>query len=163
MLPSQLSFQGNKNNLVPVVIPQDVPIYRVGDEKFFGTDASGHDRLYETGEFIEHEGEPSLGMEPMNALAMANMTALVEKLDRFGQAVADKTGSTYTGYSSALSNAHAAAQAEGKSVAFLGDKETTPILGGKQKREAKTRTVHLQQEVPVIKRVGRPRKSEANG
>ncbi len=70
------------------VIPQDVPCYRVTEEKGFYVD----DRLIPVGTIVAWEEEPSKNMEPMNALAVEGYKKYLAKLDKYGQekALADK-------------------------------------------------------------------------
>lgn len=108
-----------------IVIPSDVPVYRIKEGKFFGP----NDHLFQEGEIIEFSGEPNLEMEPLNELARGKMREFLALLDDEGRKAAEKAGKAYHGYLNAFENSIHLAKQEGKSVRSLTAKEMTPVLG----------------------------------
>ena len=84
-----------------VSVPQDRPVYRVSDQKFFGPDGV----LYEEGDIISLRGDPTAEMTPLNAMAEENMRKYLAKLDKKGEEVAAKNGTSYTGLVDAFETA----------------------------------------------------------
>lgn len=132
----QLFAQPPQRNYQPVVIPQDVPVYRIKEGKFFCDDV-----LYEQGSIISWPDEPNMEMEPMNALAIENMKFYLEKLDGFGRDVAKATGKAYISLSDAFANSHELAKQQGSRVTLLNGREEPNILG--KKRVGPTRAQEL--------------------
>lgn len=143
-----MQMQSQPNQVfMPVVIPDDVPVYKILDGKFFADD-----ELYEPGSLISWEEEPNLEMQPMNKLARRRMKEYVAKLDELGRAVAEKTGKAYISMAvSAFENASELAHQDGRRVNLLNGKKEVPIMGG-QRRTKKARMITATEEsdVPLI-------------
>ncbi len=114
----------------PVNIPQDVPCYRVMEERGFYVD----DRLIEYGKPIMWEEEPALNMEPLNDLAIAAYKELLKKLDKFGQekALADKKH--YNPLLTRFENKMKAEEeiVDNRRAKVLGAKKEVPVMGAKR-------------------------------
>ncbi len=134
----QLYSQRPLQSYSPTVIPDDVPVYRVGGKGFFGVDANGYDFLFEAGSIIAFEDEPNKDMEPLNQLATDRLNRFFEKIDAKGREMAEKTGRAYISQSDAFRNAYAMAKDEAKGVRVLNSREPTPILGGKKRGRPKS-------------------------
>lgn len=112
-----------------LIIPQDRPVYRIKEGKFFGPD----DCLYNEGEVIEFDDEPNTEMEPLNGLAQEKMRQYLEKLDIEGKKVAEKNGKAYTSLADAFENAREQMSNDTKKVRSLTAKEQVPLMGAKKK------------------------------
>lgn len=128
-----------------IVIPTDVPVYRIREGKFFGP----NDHLFQEGEIIEFHGEPNLEMEPLNELARAKVRDFLAKLDDEGRKAAAKIGKAYHGYLEAFENSHLLAKQEGKSVRSLSAKEMTPVLG-RPKQDTTARKLEADASAPYV-------------
>ena len=126
-------------NFQPVVIPQDVPVYRIKEGKFFCDDV-----LYEQGSIIVWPDEPNTEMEPLNTMAIENMKFYLEKLDKYGREVAKANGKAYVSLANAFAQSHEFAKNEGKRITLLNGREEPNILG--KKRTGPTRAREL--EIP---------------
>ena len=112
-----------------IVIPQDRPVYRVGEDKFYGSD----DRLYEENDLIEYDDEPNENFTPMNDLAMTEMKKYLKKLDAAGQKVAEKLGVAWTSREDAFENAQMLAKEDAKKINLISDKKTPTVMGTKKR------------------------------
>ena len=112
-----------------IVIPQDRPVYRVGEDKFYGSD----DRLYEENDLIEYDDEPNESFTPMNDLAMAEMKKYLKKLDAAGQKVAEKLGVAWTSREDAFENAQMLAKEDAKKINLISAKPTPTVMGAKKR------------------------------
>ena len=74
----------------PVNIPDDVPVYRVGEGKF-----AADDELFMPGTIIAWEYAPAPDFTPLNALAMKKMREYLMYLDECGRKKAEKDGYAY--------------------------------------------------------------------
>lgn len=115
-----------------IVIPQDRPVYRIKQGRFFGPD----DNLYEEGQIIAWKDEPNLEMEPLNALAQEAFSKFLAKLDKFGREAAEKAGKAYTSLADSHATAYALAQAESKGFEALGGKKQIPLMGARKKLDS---------------------------
>lgn len=127
------------------VIPQDRPVYRILQGKFFGPD----DTLYEEGSFVIWKDEPNLEMEPMNELAQDNMLKFLEKLDAAGRKVAEQTGKSWNNLADAHANAYALAQQESKSFEVLNAPKQVPLMGAK-KNVSSIEEIKVNQAPPLL-------------
>ena len=134
-----------RQSFMPVVIPDDSPVYRIKEGKFFADD-----ELYEPGSVIIWHEEPNLEMEPLNEMARDNMRAYIEKLDTHGRAAAQAAGKAYVSLASAFENAHALAKQEGRRVELLNGTQEVPIMGGKRRSAPKAQKVDLTPAAPVV-------------
>ncbi len=130
----------------PVVIPQDRPVYRVKEGKFFGPD----DTLYAEGSYIVWKQEPNLEMEPMNELAQDAMQVYLEKLDKSGRAVAHMNGTEWTSLADAHKNAYALAQKESKSFEVLSGPKQVPLMGAKKENAGVIEKIEINTQVPLM-------------
>lgn len=126
-------------------IPQDRPVFRIKQGKFFGPD----DTLYEEGSFIVWKDEPNLEMEPMNELAQDSMLAFLEKLDAAGREVAKKTGKNWSSLADAHANAYSLAQQESKSFEVLNAPKQVPLMGAK-KNVTSIEEIQINQAPPLM-------------
>ncbi len=141
----QLFSQPPVRNFQPTVIPQDVPVYRIKEGKFFADD-----ELYEEGSIIVWPEQPNLEMEPLNDLALKALTDYVTHLDDCGRAAAKKAGKMYISLADALSNSYALANQEGRRVTLLNGKQEVPLMGGSVKKTRKSQKVDLQPEADTV-------------
>ncbi len=109
-------------------IPQDRPVYEVGETGFFGPD----DHLYAEGDILAYDDEPALSMRPLNDMASEAMLVLLNKLDAEGQKLAAITGKSYRGMSDNFVNAQALARQESKQVELLNGRKAVPLMGAKK-------------------------------
>jgi len=136
-----------------IVIPSDVPVYKIKEGTFFGPD----DCLYEEGSIIEYDDEPAMNMEPMNALAEKSMRDYLAKLDALGKAVAEKTGKSYISYSDAFENARTLGQQESNKVRLISGQEIVPLMkANKSTSNSKVRKVGAKDDsAPLGKNKGK--------
>lgn len=134
----QLFSSPPRQSFSPVVIPDDVPVYRIGEDKFYADD-----ELYEAGSVIVWSEEPNITMEPLNGLARARMQEFLAKLDEHGRAAAEKAGKAYISLAHAFENAHEIAKKEGRRVEMLNAKQEVPIMGGRKTRAPKAKRVDV--------------------
>lgn len=125
-------------NFQPTVIPDDVPVYRIKDGKFFADD-----ELYEPGSIVVWADTPNLEMEPLNALALENMLAYLKLLDQKGMEVARATNTSYVSYEDAFTNSYKLAQQDGKKAILLNGREKVPLMGGKPRRNRRSQKIEL--------------------
>lgn len=136
-----------------IVIPDDRPVYRIKEGKFFGPD----DRLYLEGEIIGWDEEPNLEMEPLNNLAREKFRSYIEKLDECGRAVSVKNGTGYTSIADAHENAMKMAQNDAKRVQLMSSPEIVPLMGGKKNRGPTVEKLEATQDTPLM---GTPKKGK---
>lgn len=132
-------------NFQPVVIPQDVPVYRIKEGKFFCDDV-----LYEQGSIICWQDEPNTEMEPLNALAIENMEFYLEKLDKHGREVAKATGKAYVSLSDAFAQSYALAKQDGKRVTLLNGQQETSILGKRRTGPKRAQEIKIPDAAPAV-------------
>lgn len=80
-MPNLYATQPINRNRAPAYIPQDVPVYRVTEEKGFFID----NVLHPAGTILEFAETPNPGLEPLNALAIDTQRKYLAELDRLGQ------------------------------------------------------------------------------
>lgn len=141
----QLSPTPPSRYQAPLVIPEDVPVYRLRSA-FFGPD----DCLYAEGDVIVLEDEPNQEMIPLNKLAKKNMKAYLEKLDDDGRKVAEKLGRNFVSIADAHENAMALEKEESKRVTLLNGKPKGVPLMGADKKNAAKRVTKLQAEAEAV-------------
>lgn len=143
----QLYSQPPRQSLAPTVIPDDVPVYKILDGKFYADD-----ELFEAGSILVWPDEPNEEMMPLNTLARQKHVEYLQKLDRLGRQAAEKAGKSYVSKEDAFRNAMEAARDEGRRVTLLNGKTDTPIMGARKKgpRKAKQITLGAEETVPVI-------------
>lgn len=114
----------------PAVIPNDVPVYKVGAGKFYVDD-----ELLNEGTLITWEEEPNPDLIPMNKLAVEKMREYLQQLDVWGheKAVADKK--KYVPLLGKFEAAIAEKEGDGRRARVLnGRGEERSILGKKRGR-----------------------------
>lgn len=142
--PPRQSFQ-------PVVIPQDMPVYRIKEGKFYADD-----ELFEAGSIITWDEEPNLDMEPMNQLAMDRYGEFLNKIDTLGREKAKQDGKSYISYADAFTNFASLQQNSGKKVGVLNAPQEVPIMGGKRPKNIRAKKVEIQEQTDVnVKQVGK--------
>jgi hypothetical protein len=124
-------FTQRPQNMMPSVIPDDVPVYRIKEGKFFADDT-----LFEEGAIIAYEKEPNVEMEPLNKLAIQKMSEYLQRLDALGKAKAEKDGKSYVSLEDAFKNAYSSAVQEGKTVNLLNGSKQVPLMGNSVKKQA---------------------------
>lgn len=132
--------------MAPVVIPQDVPVYRVKNDKgFFGPD----DHLYKEGEMIVFLDTPNPEFEPLNDLARQKMKEYLEFLDEKGMEAAAKAGKSYISLADAFENSYELARQDGQRVRSISAAPSVPLMGAKKKVDS-IRTVAPEGEAPIM-------------
>lgn len=131
-----------RQSFVPLAIPDDVPVYRINEEKFFADD-----ELYEAGSIIVWPDEPNKAMKPLNDLARKEFKKFVEKLDKCGREVSEKAGKAYVP-ELVLETAYELAHQDSRRVQLLNGTQEVPIMGGKRKSRA--RKVEIEEVDPMI-------------
>lgn len=149
----QVYLQPPKQSYVPLVIPQDKPVYRLKEQIY------ADDELFEAGAIITWEDVPNLAMEPLNSLAQEMFTMFIEELDKAGLEVAAKTGKKYRSLADAFRNATDLAKQEGRRVESLNSSAPVPIMGAKIKR----RGAKVQTESSPIIELGNRHNSNTHG
>lgn len=110
------------------IIPQDVPVYRIGAGKFFGPD----DTPYDAGDIMEFDGEPNPDFEPLNDKAEERMKAYLQKLDDEGRKAAEKAGKNYTSLADAWETSIELERENSKQVRLLNGRKEAPLMGAKK-------------------------------
>lgn len=124
-------------------IPQDVPVYRVIDEKGFYCD----DNLIPKDEIIIWEEEPNPMMQPMNELAHKAFVEYLTKLDVFGKELAEREKKTYVSQLKQYQASLGIEEGEdNRRAKVLGGRSDTPIMGAKRKGPAKAQRVVVPSE-----------------
>lgn len=139
-----------------LTIPQDRPVYRIKEGKFFGPD----DCLYEEGAVIEFHDEPNTEMEPLNALAEEAMKKYLAKLDTYGKAVAEKAGKHYASLADAFENSRALMTEETRRIRPITGKEQVPLMGAK-KKAGKIAKLDADGSVPLMGAIKNPVQSNS--
>lgn len=134
----QLFTQPPRTSFQPTVIPDDVPVYRIKEGKFFVDD-----ELLPEGAIVAFSEEPNLEMEPLNSLAVEALRAYMKKLDKLGRLKAEKEGKAYASYEDAFNNAMSLRGGEGRKAMLLNGIEQTPIMGGKQRGKKKASKIEI--------------------
>lgn len=119
-----------------IIIPNDVPVYKIMDERGFFAD---NDILYPQGTVVKWSDEPNTQMLPMNEMARTKLQAYIDKLEKLGRDAAEKLGVPYEGLDTARDIALQLAHMENthKNGAIEVNDER-PIMGVKKKgRSAK--------------------------
>jgi len=143
----QLYSQPPQRSFSQIVIPDDAPVYRIKEGKFFADDI-----LYEPGSIIVWPEEPNMEMEPLNSLAREEMKKYVQKLDKYGRETAEKAGKAYVSLARAFENAAHLANLEGKNrrVELLNGVEEKPVLGARRRGPAKSKRIDTEVQGEVI-------------
>ncbi len=129
-----------------IVIPQERPVYRVGEDKFYGSD----DRLYEENDLIEYDDEPNENFIPMNDLAKAKMRTYLKKLDVAGQKVAEKLGVAWTSREDAFENAQQLAKEDAKKINLISAKAAPTVMGAKKRGRPPINKINSDVVTPVM-------------
>lgn len=122
----------------PTYIPQDVPVYRVKEEKGFFVD----DTLHPAGTIIEYAETPNAGLEPMNELAITAMRSYLAELDRLGLEWSTKNGKAYVPQLKAFENSLMERnQGRGGRARVLNSRNEVPLMGGSVRQEPKASVI----------------------
>lgn len=144
----------------PTLIPDDVPVYRVKEGKFYVDD-----RLLEEGAIIICQEEPNQEMEPLNELAKVAMLEYLEKLDKHGMEVAAKLGKAYVSTKDAFQNSMQLAKEDGRRVSVLNERREIPTLGAEKNGPVKAQEITFapQEEIVEVKSNDRRHVNKAKG
>ena len=121
-------FQQPPRQYVPAVIPNDVPVYKVGDGKFYVDD-----ELLNEGAIITWEEEPNPNLIPMNKMAVDRMRAYLTQLDVYGEEKAKQDKKKYVPLLKQFNDRIAVASGENRRARVLnGAEEQKSVLGKKR-------------------------------
>jgi len=134
-----------------LVIPQDRPVYRIGEGNFFGPD----DHLYTEGNVVAWDDEPNEEMEPLNDLARDKMIAYLAKLDAAGRKVAEKIGVGYTSKEDFFKNAQLLAKEDAKKVQLINGQPEVNLMGGKKRGRPRIEKIAGAQPAPLMGSAGK--------
>lgn len=137
-------------------ISNTVPTYRQLDPKGFW---SPDDQLITEGEAFEFDGIPNAQMEALNEPARERLVEYYKKLEDGAREVATANGRPYHGSNMSLDVMIAAATADARRVELRPGDGGIPVMGGH--KEQSVRKVVLDNDIPVTRSVGRPRRSAA--
>lgn len=129
-----------------LVIPQDRPVYRIGEGNFFGPD----DHLYTEGNVVAWDDEPNEEMIPLNDLAQQKMLEYLAKLDAAGRKVADKIGVGYTNKEDAFKNAQVLAKEDAKKVQLINSSPEVTLMGAKKRGRPRIEKIVGAQPAPLM-------------
>lgn len=136
--------------MAPPLIPQDVPVYRVTDEKGFFAD----DTLFLQDTIIAWPDEPNPNMEPMNDLAHDAMKKYLGKLDAFGNEWARREKKSYVSQLAAyVAKTEGDDQQDGRRAIVIGEKTQVPLLGGKKRGRPRATKVDLEAQGTQVQSV----------
>lgn len=134
-----------------LIIPQDRPVYRIGEGNFFGPD----DHLYTEGNVIAWDDEPNEEMVPMNELAKDKMIEYLAKLDVAGRKVAEKIGVGYTNKEDAFKNAQILAKEDAKKVQLINGTPEVKLMGGKKPGRPRIEKIVGEEAAPLMGSAGK--------
>lgn len=135
-------------------ISNTVPTYRQLDPKGFW---SPDDQLIGEGEAFEFDGVPNAQMEALNEPARDQLLAYYKKLEDGAREVAMANGRAYVPDQNKLDVLIAAATADARRVELRPGDGGIPVMGSR--KETSVRKVTLDNDMPITRTVGRPRKS----
>ncbi len=122
------------------LIPQDVAVYRILDEKGFYAD----DTLFPVDTIIAWERDPNPLMEPMNDLAHEAMKKYLGKLDVFGKEKAKEDKKAFVSQLAAyVAKTESDDAGDGRKVKVIGEKAQVPLMGAKARGRPKANKVDL--------------------
>lgn len=90
-MPNLYATPPANRNFQPSYIPQDVPVYRVTEEKGFYID----NVLHPAGTILEFAETPNPGLEPMNDIAVEKQRAYLTHLDMLGNKKSERDNTSY--------------------------------------------------------------------
>lgn len=90
-MPNLYATPPINRNRAPAYIPQDVPVYRVTEEKGFFID----NVLHPAGTILEFAETPNPGLEPLNGLAVDIQREYLANLDKLGHEKANRDKHAY--------------------------------------------------------------------
>lgn len=143
-------FQSPPNrNVAPVVIPQDVPVYRVDGSGFYCDD-----ELLASGTIIQYDDEPNQDMIPLNEVAVKRMREFLIKLDNLGRKKSVQEKTAFISALDAFDKSNDQSKSTGRRANVLGAPKETSILGAKRKysRASKIEVQALQEPIIIDKR-----------
>lgn len=115
-------YSAPPRNFSPVVIPNDVPVYRLKGDCYF------HDRLVSAGLVIEWDETPNEEMQPLNTLAKEKYEEYLAFLDKCGE---EKAAADKKAHASKLKAYKAQSERKKKKGLNVLSEEDTPLMGGK--------------------------------
>ncbi len=122
------------------LIPQDVAVYRILDEKGFYAD----DTLFPLDTLIAWERDPNPLMEPMNDLAHEAMKKYLAKLDVFGKEKAKDDKKAFVSQLAAyVAKTEGEDALDGRKVKVIGEKPQVPLMGAKQRGRPRANKVDI--------------------
>jgi len=137
-------------------IPQDVPVYKVGEGQFYADD-----ELFPAGAIIIWPDAPNASLEPMNELAREALIAFYQKMDKLGMAASEKTGKAYVKQEDAFHAQYSHAQSDVRRARQLNGADDHQILGA---RRGRPRASKVDQPAVIAGEVKSPRgRDEVNG
>ncbi len=129
------------------VIPQDVPVYRVLDEKGFYAD----DTLYGQGTILMWPDAPNPNLEPMNGMAEEIMIEYLKGLDDEGRKVAQRDKKSHVSQLDAYMKRKQAAEYTATASRVIGAAPQTPLMRA-ERGEPKARKIDMDgpQPAPIL-------------
>jgi hypothetical protein len=154
--PKQPAMQG------PIHIDPDRPAYVVIDKRGFFDDM---DKLWNQGEMLYWEGPLSLGLDPINDLAIEKMRAYLQELDKKAEEVAVKKGYGHASMVGAFEARRRLGEMERNLAMPVNETGEVQILGVKKKTSkfsaSVSEPVHRQQI--IVNQPSRRKENKANG
>lgn len=122
-----------------VFISPDVPCYTVIEKRGFVDD---QDTMWERGSRIYWEGEPSLGLDPINEIAEERMMEYLKKQDQLAQDVAKLNGTAHATLVNAFEARRRIKELEKRMTGASPDvQEQMPIMGARRERKGQARSI----------------------
>lgn len=122
------------------IIPQDIAVYRVTDEKGFFAD----DTLFPQDTILAWPDEPNPNMEPMNDLAHEAMKKYLAKLDGYGREVSKRDKTSFVSQLEAYKlRTEESDDDTGRKAVVIGERPQIPLLGGKKRGRPRAEKVDL--------------------
>ncbi len=131
-------YSAPPRNFSPIIIPEDVPVYRLKSNCFF------YDREIIAGTVIEWEEVPNTEMQPLNLKAKAEMEKYLDHLDACGEAKAKLDGKSHA----SLRKTFDAQNKKKRSGLHAITEEQTPLMG-KTKKDKHIRVVGADEVDPL--------------
>jgi hypothetical protein len=155
----QLYSSPPQRNAAPVVIPQDVPVYRIAGGGFYCDD-----ELHPAGTIMAYDDEPNQDMEPLNKLAVDGMRKFLTKLDDLGRKKSEKDNTAFISALDAFDAMYNQNNTGSKRARALNGKEETQILGSRKKSEPKAKRLEVSApaEFEIVDKTNESGRDKAN-
>lgn len=138
----QLSPLPPRNNVAPLVIPEDVPVYRLKTACFM------EDTFFPEDSVVIMEDTPSRTMQPLNKMAYDKMVKYLTTLDDMGALIEKQSGKRYVpvlpAFLASYDNAHSK-----KKIMRIDSPEAVPLMGAKKKGQLKARKIESETDAPL--------------